>query len=133
MVAAAVVTFAEMMVIIPEVYYGAGRHAAYIQPASNIVTGLHLNFVTQPLCLIGLCLTKISVGLFLLRLTPSRRFQVFIWVVIGITAMSATGNLCECFFSSFPFPFPFWGCSLGLKREGRSICELMADAIAFSQ
>ncbi|KAL0780557.1 hypothetical protein CaCOL14_001892 [Colletotrichum acutatum] len=58
MIAATVTIFAEMMVIIPEVQYGAGRHIQYIEPKSNIVTGLHLNFVTQPLCLIALCLAK---------------------------------------------------------------------------
>jgi hypothetical protein len=87
--------FVEMMVIIPQVNLGAGRHVQYIQPPENVVRGLHLNFVTQPLCLIGLCLTKVSVGLFLLRLTPSPRFR---WLVIGVTVftvLSATGNFCK--------------------------------------
>lgn len=64
-----------MMVIIPQVRLGAGRHYQYINLPSNISKGLHLNFVTQPLCLIALCLTGISVGMFLLRLTPSPNFQ----------------------------------------------------------
>jgi hypothetical protein len=85
--------FAEMMVIIPQVQLGAGRHKEYIEPESNIVKGLHLNFVTQPLCLIGLCLTKVSVGLFLLRITPSKKFRYFIWGCIVFTVLSATGNL----------------------------------------
>lgn len=93
--AAAVVMFAEMMVIIPEVQYGAGRHAEYIVPASNIVRGLHLNFVTQPLCLLGLCFTKVSVGLFLLRITPTLTYRRFIWGMIIFTALSAAGNVCE--------------------------------------
>lgn len=84
----------EMIVIIPEVGYGAGRHAQYIQPSSNIVEGLHLNFVTQPLCLIALCLTKVSVGLFLLRLTPSPRYGKFILGTIIFTVLSASGNFC---------------------------------------
>ena len=86
--------FVEMMVIIPEVGYGAGRHIQYINPPSNVFKGLHLNFITQPLCLIGLCLTKVSVGLFLLRLTTSARLRR---VVIGLTiftVLSAIGNLC---------------------------------------
>jgi hypothetical protein len=87
--------FAEMMVIIPEVRLGAGRHVQYIQPPENVVKGLHLNFVTQPLCLIGLCLTKVSVGLFLLRLTPSRQFRLFVTGTIIFTILSATGNFCE--------------------------------------
>lgn len=90
------VMFAEMMIIIPQVQLGAGRHYQYIKPESNITKGLHLNFVTQPLCLIGLCLTKVSVGLFLLRITPSKRFRYFIWGLMVFTVLSATGNFREC-------------------------------------
>lgn len=93
--AAVAVMLAEMVVIVPEVRYGAGRHVQYILPASDAVVGLHLNFVTQPLCLISLCLTKVSVGLFLLRLKPSRRFVLFIRGVIVFTVLSAAGNFCE--------------------------------------
>ncbi|KAK1708805.1 hypothetical protein BDP67DRAFT_410465 [Colletotrichum lupini] len=92
MIAATVTIFAEMMVIIPEVQYGAGRHIQYIEPKSNIVTGLHLNFVTQPLCLIALCLAKVSVGMFLLRITPSGKFRHVIWGIIIFTVFSALGN-----------------------------------------
>lgn len=93
--AAVAVMLAEMVVIVPEVHYGAGRHVQYIHPSSNIVKGLHLNFVTQPLCLISLCFTKVSVGLFLLRLKPSWRFVLFIRGVIVFTVLSAAGNLCK--------------------------------------
>lgn len=93
--AAAAVMLAEMLVIVPEVRHGAGRHVQYIRPPSDAVVGLRLNFVTQPLCLVGLCLTKVSVGLFLLRLRPSRRFVLFIRGVIVFTVLSAAGNFCE--------------------------------------
>lgn len=82
------------MVIIPEVRLGGGRHKEYIHPAENIVRGLHLNFVTQPLCLIGLLLAKVSVGLFLLRMTPTPGFRRFIRGTIVFTILSATGNFC---------------------------------------
>jgi hypothetical protein len=85
----------EFIVIIFEVGYGGGRHVQYIDPPSNVVKGLHLNFVTQPLCLIGLCLTKVSVGFFLLRLTPSPNFRRFIIGTIIFTILSATGNFCK--------------------------------------
>jgi hypothetical protein len=81
-----------MMIIIPQVGYGAGRHVQYIKPALNVVTGLHLNFITQPLCLIALCLTKVSVGLFLLRLTPETKLRRFVMGTIIFTVLSATGN-----------------------------------------
>jgi hypothetical protein len=89
------VMFAEMMVIIPQVQLGAGRHWQYINPPENISKGLHLNFVTQPLCLIGLCLAKISIGLFLLRITTSKGFIWFIRGCIIFTVLSSTGNLCK--------------------------------------
>lgn len=104
--AAAVVMLAEFIVMIPEVAYGAGRHAQYIVPASNIAKGLHLNFVTQPLCLVSLCFTKISVGLFLLRLTPSLKFRRFIWGMIVFTILSAIGNLCAyCMLARYCKPY----------------------------
>lgn len=84
---------AEMMVIIPQVDYGAGRHYQYIKLKSNIAAGLHLNFVTQPLCLIALCLTKLSNGFFLLRMTQSPRFGYAIRDVMFFTILSSTGNL----------------------------------------
>lgn len=87
--------FVEMMIIIPQVSLGAGRHVQYIHPKENVVRGLHLNFVTQPLCLIALCLTKVSVGLFLLRLIPFSRFRYLVIGIIVFTVLSATGNLCE--------------------------------------
>lgn len=100
LLAAAAVLLAEVMVIVPEVHYGAGRRHPGASSSSSptpddVVTGLRLNFVTQPLCLVGLCLTKVSVGLFLLRLTPSKRFCVFIWGVIWVTIISALRNLCK--------------------------------------
>ncbi|KAK3294177.1 uncharacterized protein B0H64DRAFT_462781, partial [Chaetomium fimeti] len=101
-IAAMVVMFVEMMIIIPQVNLGGGRHVQYIKPEENVIKGLHLNFVTQPLCLIALCLTKISVGFFLLRLTPSPRFR---WIVIGtmiFTVLSASGNFLTVFFQCRP-------------------------------
>lgn len=92
---AAAIMLAEMAVIVPEVRHGAGRHVQHIRPASDVVTGLHLNFVTQPLCLVALCLAKVSVGLFLLRLRPAWGFVLFIRGVVFFTVLSAVGNLCE--------------------------------------
>ncbi|KAK4099230.1 hypothetical protein N658DRAFT_171645 [Parathielavia hyrcaniae] len=100
--AAMLVMFVEMMVIIPQVQVGGGRHVQYIQPPENVVKGLHLNFVTQPLCLIALCFTKVSVGLFLLRLTPSPKFRYFVIGMIVFTIMSHTGNLLTVFFQCRP-------------------------------
>ncbi|KAF6827312.1 integral membrane family protein [Colletotrichum musicola] len=111
MVAATAVVFAEMMIIIPQVEMGAGRHAQYIQPQENVVKELHLNFVTQPLCLISLCLAKVSVGLFLLRMTPSTRYQYFIKGTIAFTILSATGDFLAVFFQCHPLAFA-WDTSI---------------------
>ncbi|KAG6362935.1 hypothetical protein INS49_008030 [Diaporthe citri] len=104
-VAAAAVMLAEMLVIVPEVRHGAGRHVQHIRPASDVVVGLHLNFVTQPLCLVSLCCTKVSVGLFLLRLKPSLRFVWFIRGVIVFIVLSAAGNFLTVFFQCTPLEF----------------------------
>ncbi|GAB1314738.1 Rhodopsin domain-containing protein [Madurella fahalii] len=101
-IAAMTVMFVEMMIIIPQVRLGAGRHVQYIEPKENITRGLHLNFVTQPLCLIALCLTKVSVGLFLLRLTPSLRFRYLVIGVTIFTILSATANILTVFFQCRP-------------------------------
>ncbi|KAL2165019.1 hypothetical protein VTH06DRAFT_315 [Thermothelomyces fergusii] len=101
-VAAMTVMFVEMMVIIPEVQLGAGRHVQYIDPPENFTKGLHLNFVTQPLCLVALCLTKVSVGFFLLRLTPSPRLRWFIIGTMVFTVLSATGNFLTVLFQCRP-------------------------------
>ncbi|RMY52297.1 hypothetical protein D0864_14284, partial [Hortaea werneckii] len=89
--AAMTVMLVELAIIIPSVSLGAGRHVQYLDPKDNI-QGLHLNFVTQPLCLIALCLTKLSVGLFLIRLTPSKRHVRIIWGVMILTVLSWLGN-----------------------------------------
>ncbi|KAK4132203.1 hypothetical protein BT67DRAFT_386262 [Trichocladium antarcticum] len=110
-IAAMTVIFVEMMIIIPEVGYGAGRHVEYIDPPSNVIKGLHLNFITQPLCLVALCLTKVSVGLFLLRLTPSPKLRRFVIGTIGFTILSTTGNFLTVFFQCQPLAFA-WDSSI---------------------
>lgn len=95
--------FAEMMVIIPQVMLGAGRHVQYIDN-DDFVTGLHLNFVTQPLCLIALCLTKLSVGFFLLRLTTTKWHRRMVQGIMLFTLLSWAGNFCENP-SECPHPF----------------------------
>lgn len=98
--AAMALLFAEMMVIVPEVHYGAGWRFQYIQPPAHIPVGLHLNFATQPMCLVALTLTKVSVGVFLLRLAPTRNYRVFIHFIIAFTVLSSTAGFCES--SSLP-------------------------------
>ncbi|KAF2476493.1 uncharacterized protein BDR25DRAFT_375408 [Lindgomyces ingoldianus] len=73
-------------VIIPEVYFGAGRHIDHIAPAGFQVA-FKLNFVTQPIYLVALCLVKLSIGYFLLRLAVTtfyRRAIIFIMTFMGL-------------------------------------------------
>ena len=83
---------AQMILIILEVQLGAGQHTDAVSHENNI-KGLRLNFVTQPLCLTGLVLVKISIGLLLVRFTTSRKFKNFIWGVIVFTSAAFIGNL----------------------------------------
>lgn len=95
-----VLMFVEMMVIIPQVAFGAGRHVQYIEPPSNITNGLRLNFVTQPLCLLALCLTKISVGTLLLSIKPFLIYKRIFQGLIAFAVVSSIANLgMWCFLS----------------------------------
>ena len=94
-----VVMLAEMMVIIPQVAFGAGRHVQYIKPSSNITKGLLLNFVTQPLYLLALCLTKLSVGALLLSLEPFPIYRRIFQGLIAFVVVSSIANL-----GKRPFP-----------------------------
>ncbi|KAK8108920.1 hypothetical protein PG984_014721 [Apiospora sp. TS-2023a] len=103
--AAMALLFAEMMIIVPEVHYGAGRHWQYIHPPEHIPIGLHLNFATQPMCLVALTLTKVSVGVFLLRLAPTKNYRAFIHFIIGFTVLSSTAGFLTVFFQCRPLSF----------------------------
>lgn len=72
-------SLAGMAVVIPEVKYGAGRHAAYLDPAVNM-KGLKINFITQPIYLWAIPTVKISVGFFLARIAPSKYYK---WILHG--------------------------------------------------
>jgi hypothetical protein len=69
-------------IIIPQVYYGAGRHIEYIQP-EHFKKSFQLNFITQPLYLVAICLTKLSVGFFLLRIAVRPFYKRLIAGIMG--------------------------------------------------
>ncbi len=77
------------MVVNPEVHYGAGRHTFYILRdlgPEGLKTGLKLNFTTQVTYVFAIAFVKVSVGLFLLRLAPSKQYKYFIWSILGFIA-----------------------------------------------
>jgi hypothetical protein len=118
--------------VVPQAYYGAGRHAYHIPPAKES-QGLYINFISQPFFLVGVMLVKVSIGLFLLRLTPSQFYHRFIWcmqafmVIYSTVALSkhhfsGTGHtlagLIYCF-SHYPYPMSTSDCHLGPFSEKR--------------
>ncbi|KAF2852350.1 hypothetical protein T440DRAFT_526926 [Plenodomus tracheiphilus IPT5] len=81
-------------VVIPQVYYGAGRHIEYIEP-SDFSMAFKLNFISQPLYLFAIALVKISVGFFLLRIAVQafyRRAIISIMIFMGVYTIG-------CFFT----------------------------------
>ncbi|XPT00395.1 hypothetical protein M3J09_009548 [Ascochyta lentis] len=82
------------IIIIPEVYYGAGRHIQHIEP-DHFATGYKLNFITQPIYFFAIALVKISVGFFLLRIAVR---PIYRRVVIGVMAFMGFYTI-SCFFT----------------------------------
>lgn len=81
-------------VIWGSVVYGAGRHMGDI-PLDQLPTGLKLNFISQPLFLIGICVTKLAVGATLLRIASTKFYRRLIIGIMAFMAFYTTG----CFFT----------------------------------
>ena len=101
--------------------YGAGRHMFYIitDPKlgpSALVLALKLNFVTQFTYVFALSFVKVSIGLFLLRLTPSGVYRKAIWCILGFVAfytVAGSGALlagCKPFAANFDRTIPGSSC-----------------------
>lgn len=56
-----------MLLIIPEVQNGAGRHIYHLKESVAIL-GLKINFATQPIYLWAIAMVKVSIACFLLRI-----------------------------------------------------------------
>jgi hypothetical protein len=76
-------------IIIPEVYFGAGRHIQYID-LEDFKNGFKLNFITQSVYLFAICFVKISVGFFLLRIAVKVAYRRLIIGIMGEYAQSRT-------------------------------------------
>lgn len=77
MVLAMALSLAGLGVLIPDVMLGAGKHLGDIDPA-NITLALKLNFITQPIYLITICVVKLAVGAALLRIATERVYKISI-------------------------------------------------------
>ncbi|KAH9209204.1 hypothetical protein DL95DRAFT_428306 [Leptodontidium sp. 2 PMI_412] len=71
MLVAMALSLSAMCIIIPEVQNGAGRHIAYLEPATASM-GLKLNYASQHFFLWGIALVKVSIALFLLRISATQ-------------------------------------------------------------
>jgi len=84
-------------VIIPSVYWGAGRHNGDLAPDVRMM-GLKLNFISQPIFLIAICIVKLSVGASLYRIASTKIYKNIILGIMGFMAFYTTG----CFFVGSP-------------------------------
>ncbi|KAI6350230.1 hypothetical protein MCOR25_010571 [Pyricularia grisea] len=90
--------------VFAQVFNGAGRHIEYIPPAV-IVTGLHYNFASQPLCLVALGFARISVALFLIRLANSKKYKWILWFLIGLTVVLTVVGVCQTLLQCRPMAY----------------------------
>ncbi|KAK4031677.1 hypothetical protein C8A01DRAFT_41873 [Parachaetomium inaequale] len=74
MVIAMLLSLGGLAVIIGQVLYGAGRHAAYLDPQVNSL-GLKWNFAGQVIYMWALPAVKMSVGFCLLRIAPNKTYR----------------------------------------------------------
>ncbi|CAI6335951.1 unnamed protein product [Periconia digitata] len=94
MIFATVLVVAGQCLIFPQVYYGGGRHIDHLDP-KDFQTAFKLNFATQPLYLVAICVVKQSIGFFLLRIAATKVYKRIIAGIMGFMAFYTTG----CFFT----------------------------------
>ncbi|KAF2708626.1 hypothetical protein K504DRAFT_380309 [Pleomassaria siparia CBS 279.74] len=78
------------VLIVPEVYFGAGKHRDQIDPA-DFQQAFKLNFITQPIYLFATMFVKQSVGLFLLRIAATPFYRRLIISVMAFMAIYTIG------------------------------------------
>ncbi|KAL5411474.1 hypothetical protein PMIN03_004804 [Paraphaeosphaeria minitans] len=81
-------------IVVPEVHYGCGRHIDHIS-SEDFKIGFKLNFITQPIYLIAICIVKQSVGFFLLRIATIPFYRHSIQGIMAFMAVYTIG----CFLS----------------------------------
>ncbi|RKU47246.1 hypothetical protein DL546_008779 [Coniochaeta pulveracea] len=83
-------SLAAVGVVIAECAYGAGRHIGDVDPAVYMI-GNKLNFITQPMYLIDICVVKLAVGTSLLRIASASFYKILIISVMGFMAFYTVG------------------------------------------
>lgn len=90
--------------------YGAGRHLFYILTElgpEKLILALKLNLTTQIIYVFALTFAKFSVGLFLLRLTPSGWVRKLIWGMLALVGLWTVAGSSALMASCTPFAATF--------------------------
>ncbi|KAF4983407.1 hypothetical protein FZEAL_1136 [Fusarium zealandicum] len=93
MVAAMVLSWAGQILIYVQVAYGVGKHAGDIDWETYMV-GKKLNFLSQPIFLIAICVVKLSVGCALMRIASTKFYRR---LILGIMIFMAVYTI-SCLF-----------------------------------
>ncbi|KAF7560805.1 hypothetical protein G7046_g3346 [Stylonectria norvegica] len=94
MVFAMVLSWAGQVAIIVQASHGAGRHIGDVDPDVYMI-GMKLNFISQPIYLIAICVVKLAVGSSLLRIASTKFYKYLILSIMGFMAFYTIG----CFFT----------------------------------
>jgi len=94
MTLAMAIVIAGQGVIWGSVAKGAGRHLGDI-PIEDLPDGLKLNFISQPIFLIAICVVKLAVGATLLRIASTKFYRHLILSIMGFMSFYTIG----CFFT----------------------------------
>lgn len=112
------------------VHYGTGRHFKDLTPE-----GIFVAMRYWWICYIAYCLTmiaaKISIGLFLLRITPKKIHHWIIYTVMGLTVLTGLVFLFVTIFQCTPVSY-FWGQALGAKGSCINIYVIIGLTYLYS-
>jgi hypothetical protein len=95
MVTALLFSWAGQGLIFGETAHGAGRHVGDVDPIVYMI-GMKLNFISQPIYLLAICIVKLSVGSSLLRIASTKFYRV---LILSIMVFMAVYTII-CFFVS---------------------------------
>lgn len=97
MVLSLALAWAGQGIIFAQLSHGAARHKGDVDPDVYMV-GMKLNFVSQPIYLIAICVVKLSVGCALVRIASTKFYRYLILSIMGFMAFYTIG----CFFVCWP-------------------------------
>lgn len=95
MIFALALAWAGQGVIVGQVAHGAGRHIGDVDEDVFMI-GMKLNFVSQPIFLIAICVVKLSIGCALFRIASTKFYRYLILSIMIFMSFYTVG----CFFVS---------------------------------